>query len=126
MNEPAVISKKILIIEDEAAIAKALEFKLKKLGYTTDVAMDGSIGLGKLREQAYNLVLLDLMMPNTDGWTVMETMQKEGIQSKVIVTSNLSQEEDVLRAKKMGACEYLVKSNASLSEIVAEIERQLL
>lgn len=126
MNQDTVITKTILIIEDEAAIAKALDLKLKKLGYTTDVAMDGKIGLGKLREHGYNLVLLDLMMPDTDGWTVMETMQKEGIQTKVIVTSNLSQEEDVLRAKKMGASEYIVKSNSSLSEIVAEIERQLL
>ena len=71
-------------------------------------------------------MLLDLMMPLVDGWSVLEQIKNQNIAIKVIVTSNLSQDEDITRAKSLGAVDFLVKSNESLQDIVAEVERVLI
>ena len=120
------MNKKILIVEDEFPIGKALEIKLGKSGYIVEIADNGQEALNLLAINSYDLVLLDIMMPIIDGWTVLQSLKDQGIQTKIIVTSNLSQDEDIARAKSLGAVDFLVKSNESLQDIVSEVERVLI
>jgi len=116
---------KILIVEDDMAMAKALEIKLNKSGFSATSVANGQEALNLLRTDPHDLVLLDIMMPVMDGWSFLEQLSNSEIKTKVIVTSNLSQEEDVVKAKSLGAIDFLIKSNESLVDIVSEVQRVL-
>jgi DNA-binding response OmpR family regulator len=118
-------AKKILIVEDEKLIVKPLEMKLKLSGFQTGVAYDGKEALDILTKEKYDLILLDLMMPDIDGFAVLKELNKRGDQTPVIIASNLNQVEDVSRALEMGVKNYYVKSNTSLEEIVENVEKTL-
>ena len=119
------MAKKVLIAEDEKAIAGALENKLKSSGFEVSVAGNGEEALNLLKENQFELLLLDLMMPKVDGYAVLESMQKEGNKTPVIVLSNLGQEEEIQKAKSFGAKDYFVKSNTPIAEIVEHINKVL-
>jgi DNA-binding response OmpR family regulator len=114
-------TKKILIMEDEVALARALEIKLKTIGMYTFLAFNGQEGIEEIRKNPYDLILLDIMMPEVDGWEVLEYLSKHSIKTRVVITSNLSQEEDISRAKNFGVVDFVVKSNTTLSSIVEKI-----
>lgn len=116
------MNKKILIIEDEKTSAKALEIKLQKVGYDTKTVFNGEEGLKELKNGDYDLVLLDILMPIVDGWSVLEKIKEKEIKVKVIITSNLSQPEDKKRAIEMGASDFMVKSDSTLTDIVDRIQ----
>lgn len=115
-------SKRILIAEDEVAMAKALEMKLKHLGYDAIAVFNGEEALQKMADEMFHLLLLDLMMPVIDGFRVLEEIRTRSIAIQVIVMSNLGQTEDIQRAKEMGAGGYFIKSETPIKELVAEIE----
>ncbi len=118
-------TKKILIIEDEKPIARALELKLSHSGYEAAVAYNGAEGLAYLAKNKVDLILLDVIMPTMDGFTVLETLKKKGNKTPVVMLSNLSQEEDEKRAKELGAKDFFIKSNTPLVEIVGFIKKFL-
>ncbi len=113
--------KKILIIEDEKPMARALELKLSNAGYDVKSATDGKCGLDCLEKEKVDLILLDLIMPNLDGFGVLEALKADGNATPVIVLSNLSQEEDAERAKKLGAKGFFIKSNTAIADIVNRV-----
>jgi DNA-binding response OmpR family regulator len=117
--------KKILIVEDERPMARALDLKLTHAGFEVQSAFDGEEALKKIGEEKYDLVLLDLIMPKLDGFAVLEGIKNKGITVPVIVLSNLGQKEDEEKAKKLGAWDYLIKSNTPISEIVKEVSKAL-
>lgn len=117
--------KNILIAEDEQPLAKALEIKLKNVGFTTKVAFNGKEATEILNSENFDCLVLDLLMPDIDGFGVLENIKDKNLSMKVVVTSNLSQEEDKKKALELGADNYLVKSNTSLSQIVEEISKVL-
>ncbi|MFA5248361.1 MAG: response regulator [Patescibacteria group bacterium] len=117
--------KKILIVEDEKLIIKPLELKLKLSGFETGVAYNGEEALEILKNEKFDLVLLDLMMPRVDGFAVLIELKKRGDETPVIVASNLNQMDDISRALELGVNSYYVKSNTSLSEIVENIRKAL-
>ncbi len=117
--------KSILIAEDEAPLSHALELKLTHAGYKVTVAHDGAEAIEYLKKTKFDAVLLDIIMPNVDGFGVLEFMQKEGIKTPAAVSSNLGQEVDMERAKKLGAVDYLIKSNTPIAEIVKRVEHLL-
>lgn len=112
------MAKSILICEDEQAISKAMQLKLTKAGFEVEQAFNGQEALDKLKDKKYDLVLLDLLMPKVDGFSVLEELKRQGSKQKIIVTSNLSQDEDKKRAEELGAVGYLVKADTSISKIV--------
>lgn len=112
---------KVLIAEDERPMATALELKLQNSGFDAKAVFDGSSVLETLSKEKYDLLLLDIMMPKTNGFDVMKKMKEMKIDTKVIILSNLSQQEDQKRAKELGALEYFVKSDTPIVEIVKKI-----
>ncbi len=116
---PKKSGKKVLIVEDERPLAHALELKFSHEGYEVILATDGKEALELANQTTYSVILLDLIMPNLDGFAFMEQMKKK---SPVIVLSNLGQEEDKARAKDLGAIGYFVKSNTPISEIIKTVK----
>lgn len=115
--------KQILIIEDEKPLAHALELKLQHEGYTTVVVHNGQDGLDAAAKTQFSVILLDLMMPVMDGFQLLEALQKSGNTAKVIVLSNLSQQEDEDRVLSLGAYKYFIKSDTPLAVIVEEVKK---
>lgn len=118
-------AKKILIAEDEKPLARALELKLENEGFSVVIAYDGDAVKEKLNETVYDLILMDLMMPKHDGFSVIEDLKARKIQTPVVIMSNLSQDSDRNRAAVSGAAHYFVKSEVKLADIVAYIKETL-
>lgn len=113
--------KKILIGEDEKPLAQVLTLKLKKAGFDARAVTNGQEVLDALAQERFDLVLLDLVMPKVDGFGVLEELKKRGDTTKVIVLSNLSQEEDAKKAKELGAQDFFIKSNTPIADIVEKV-----
>jgi DNA-binding response OmpR family regulator len=101
--------KKILVVEDNLNGRMALVKFLQMNEYQCDEAEDGWKGIEKIRNTPYDLILLDIMLPYYDGFTILEMMQEENITVPVIVTSALDGKEHIQRAKDLGARDYFVK-----------------
>ncbi len=123
---PASGKKRVLIIEDERPLAHALELKINHEGYETVVCLTGSEGLREALTGQYSVILLDLIMPELDGFTLLERLQEGRIRTPVIVLSNLGQEEDKVRAKALGAVDYFVKANTPILEIVRRMKEVMI
>lgn len=110
---------KILVIEDEPKAREYMRAGLTESGYVVDVAASGVDGLHMALESHYELILLDVMMPGMDGWSVMEVVDKQ-IDTPVIFLTAKGALEDKLRGLRLGADDYLVKP-FSFAELLARI-----
>lgn len=117
------MSKKILVIEDEKPLAQAINLKLSHEGFEVSIAQDGEEGLELIKQSKPDLVLMDLIMPNLDGFGLLEKLREEKIETKVIVLSNLGQEEDIERTKQLGAIDFFVKADFALSDLVEVVKK---
>lgn len=115
------MSKKILLVEDDGPIASALKLKLENSSFEVDLVTDGKEALEHITENDYDLVLLDLIMPNMDGFETLEEAKKQKIKVPFIVLSNLGQDEDIKKAKELGAKDYFIKSDIDLSQVIEKI-----
>jgi len=115
----------ILVVEDEKPMANALKMKLESNGFHVDIANEGNEALEALDNTDYAIMLLDIVMPHMDGFDVLENVNERESSPRVIVLSNLSQEEDKQKAQKLGAEEYYVKSNTSISDIVDHVTQMV-
>jgi DNA-binding response OmpR family regulator len=118
-------NKKILIAEDENAIAKALQLKLEHLGFEVELANNGEEALKALKKTKFDLMLLDIMMPKIDGFGVLAGLKDLDYKPIVLISSNLSQSSDHDKAVSLGADDFLVKSDVSLKEIVEKVNAAL-
>ena len=119
-------TKRILIVEDEKPLARALALKLGIIGFITDIAENGDSALTAASTQKYDLIILDLILPKRDGFDVLRELREKGDTTPVVVLSNLGQEEDIVRAMKLGALEYFVKANMQLAQLVERIKEILI
>jgi len=111
--------KKVLVAEDEKPIAKAFQLKLESVGFEVVAVFDGNEALKALRAGAFDLILLDLVMPNKNGIDVLTEMQRLKIITPVIIATNLSQAEDLEKAKQFKNVKgYFVKSEVPIAKIV--------
>ena len=117
--------KKILIADDEHKIVMTLEYAFRKVGYEVFIARDGTEVLELLKEQIPDLILLDIMMPNLDGYSTLSEIKKtEKFQKiKIIFLSAKTSEKDIQKGLEMGADAYITKpySIKKLSEKVQEL-----
>lgn len=116
---------KILIAEDEKALASSLFLKLSNVGHQVEVVADGQAAVAQLSSAKYDLLLLDLVMPKMNGFEVLEQMKQRRISVKTVVLTNLAQDEDVKKAAEYGVAEYWVKTDTSLSDIVSRVGKLL-
>ena len=121
------MAKKILLIEDEEIMIGLLQKKLTNEGYEVSVARDGEEGLKAMREVRPDLVLLDIIMPKMGGFEVMEEMVKEPELKKipVIIISNSGQPVELDRAQKLGAKDWLIKTEFDPEEVIEKVKKQL-
>jgi DNA-binding response OmpR family regulator len=113
--------KRVLIVEDERPLAHALELKFSHEGYETKVCSNGAEGLKMAGETSFDVILLDLIMPEMDGFTFLGEIAKTKKKTPIIVLTNLGQEEDRKRAEALGAKGYFVKSNTPIAQIVEHV-----
>lgn len=119
--------QKILVAEDDIFLKKILQTKLNLKGFEVISAINGEETLKKIIEEKPDLVLLDLMMPKKNGFEVMEELKKSHPEIKIpiIILSNLGQESDIERGKKLGAVDYLIKANFSINNVVEKVVKYL-
>jgi DNA-binding response OmpR family regulator len=121
--------KKVLIAEDDPSMAEIVTHKLTTSGFSVRHASDGKIALKMFMEEPPDVMLLDLMMPEMDGFQVLEAIRKDKDQKKaatpVIVLSNLWSNEDILKAKSLKADDYMVKAYFTTEEIMNKINALL-
>ncbi|ABB30771.1 two component heavy metal response transcriptional regulator, winged helix family [Geobacter metallireducens RCH3] len=109
---------RILIIEDEKKAAAYLQKGFTENGFSADTAQNGEDGLHLARTEAYDLVILDIMLPGRDGWSVLEELRRGGSEVPVIYLSARDAVQDRVRGLELGADDYLVKPFA-FSELLA-------
>jgi DNA-binding response OmpR family regulator len=119
--------KRILIIEDEEILMNLLQRKLLQEGYEVSVARDGDEGLKTMRENSPDLILLDILMPRVSGIEVMEEMQRDGRLKDipVIIISNSGQPVEIDQAQKLGAKDWLIKTEFDPQEVVEKVKKQI-
>jgi DNA-binding response OmpR family regulator len=112
---------KILIAEDEKPLASALALKLMSAGYEAHVVTDGQQALEKLAKEKFDVLLLDLIMPKLDGFMVLEAIGLSMPGMRIMVLSNLGQEEDLKRVAAYGIKDYFVKSDTPIADIIKRV-----
>lgn len=117
--------KTVLIIEDDPILADVAKIKLEKEGFEVRIADTGKAGIQALQEKKPDIVLLDVMLPDIDGFQVMEIIQEQKssgmFRIPILFLSNFGSEENKDRALSLGAVDYMVKANFTTDEIVKRI-----
>jgi len=111
---------KVLIVEDDTVIADGMARHLSSAGFDAVVVGKGEQGLARLRYEQPDVVVLDLMLPERDGWSVIQSARAEGIGTPIVVVSARGTEHDRVHALEIGADDYLVKP-FSMKELVARV-----
>lgn len=115
---------RILIIEDEMSLADLIKERLEKEKYIVDTICDGEEGLYNALSNAYDLIILDVMLPSMDGFTILKNIKEKEITSKVIMLTAKSMIEDKLNGLKSGANDYVTKP-FHIEELVARVNNLL-
>ena len=118
---------KILLIEDEFFIRDLYKRQLNLAGFQTETASDGKEANSLLASQKFDLILLDIMLPDTNGLEVLKFMKGEtpNKDSMVIILSNLGQDVVVQEGLKLGAKSYLIKASMTPNEMVVQVKNIL-
>lgn len=119
--------KTILIVEDDTFLQSLATTKLEKEGFSVLAASNSDEASKHLDATTPDLILLDLILPGTDGFGILKKVRENLKTNKtpVIVFSNLSEADDIKKAKDLGATDYMVKSNFTLDELAERIKRVL-
>ena len=112
---------KILLIEDDKKVSEYITKGLKEAGYNIDCTYDGKNGLFLATTESYNVIIMDRMLPQVDGLTILKTIRASGNKTPVIILSALGDVDDKVKGLKAGSDDYLVKRFAFV-ELLARIE----
>ncbi len=116
--------EKILIVEDEVKISRIIDLQLRYAGYETDLAYDGSEAIDKVGLNKYDLILLDVMMPKTDGITACNAIKKLYPDVKIIMLTAKDDIQDVINGLDSGADDYITKPFV-FDELLARIRANI-
>ena len=121
--------KNILLVEDDSFLIDIYGTKLKEAGFSVQVAIDGKGVLKKIKEKGNmpDLVLLDIVLPNFNGWEILRKIRRDDELKtlKVVILSNLGEKQEIEKGLKLGATRYLVKAHYTPSEVVEEVKKIL-
>ena len=123
--------KKILLVEDDPFLIDIYTRKLKKAGFEMVVAENGDEAQKLLQQKTFDLVVLDIVLPEIDGWAILKEIKARKQKNKnlenlkIIILSNLGQKEEVEKGLKLGATKYLIKAHYTPSQVVEEIKKIL-
>lgn len=115
---------RILIIEDEKSIQRMIEYDLKQMGYEVESAIDGFEGYKKASSTLYDIILLDLMLPNMNGMDICKKLRDEGVNSYIIMLTAVDDEYNIIKGFEVGADDYVTKP-FSPRELTARIKAGL-
>lgn len=115
---------RILIVEDEFRLAELMENRLKKENYEIDISLDGEDGCYKAMTNIYDLIILDIMLPLKDGFSILKELKINKIDSKIIILTAKNSLEDKLDGLNNGADDYLTKP-FHMEELVARVNNKL-
>ncbi|MCK6458863.1 MAG: response regulator transcription factor [Planctomycetes bacterium] len=118
------MKQRILVVEDEPAVARGVKDALSFNGYSVDIAVDGPSGYRSAREQAFDLIVLDLMLPGLDGLDVLGRLRRDGCTAPILILTARGQESDRVKGLELGADDYVVKP-FSVRELVARVAAHL-
>ncbi|HWA28098.1 MAG TPA: response regulator transcription factor [Lacunisphaera sp.] len=119
LQAPVSLSMRILLVEDEARLLRSLSQAMRENGYAVDTADNGAEGLHKAQSETYDAVVLDVMLPQLDGWTVLENLRRTQ-RTPVLMLTARDATSDRVRGLDLGADDYLVKP-FDLSELFARL-----
>jgi DNA-binding response OmpR family regulator len=120
-------TKKVLLVEDDPFLVDIYTTKLNEFGYSVITAFDGEEAIKKAEEEMPDLLLLDIVLPNVDGWEIIQKIkQNEKLKGLgIVILSNLGQKEEIEKGLKLGAMKYLVKAHHTPSEVATEVKKIL-
>jgi len=116
--------KRILLVEDEPGLVLTLRDRLTKEGYSVDGTPDGESGLERAANEAFDLVLLDVMLPRLNGFDVLRELRRRGVETPVIMLTAKGQIADKVAGLKLGADDYVTKP-FEMVELLARVEAKL-
>jgi len=119
--------KKILIIEDDPFLSEMYLAQFVKSGFKAEIAIDGKVGLAKVKDFKPDLVLLDIVLPKMDGFEILKAIKSDkslkGI--PVVLLTNLGQKNEVEKGVSLGADEYIIKAHFTPTAVVARVKEVL-
>jgi DNA-binding response OmpR family regulator len=120
-------SPHLLLVEDDKFISRAYKDGLEREGFDVDTAFDGVEAMEKIRASSPSLVLLDLILPEKDGFAVLEEVRLDESLKHVpiIILSNLGQESDIEKGRSLGALDYLIKADVSMKDVIEKVKFHL-
>jgi len=120
-----IMQKRIMIAEDDQFLANAYRVKLEKENFEVSIVYQGQELLDKVKDFKPHLILLDLVMPVMDGFEALKALKanKDTKNIPVLITSNLGQQTDLDKSMKLGAIDYIIKSNVPIKDIVKKVKK---
>lgn len=118
---------KVLLVEDEQMIVDMYKLRLEEDGYEVLTTDKGSEAIKIAQEQKPAIILLDIILPETDGFSILQTLKSQANTKKipVLMLTNLGQETDQLKGEQFGAAGYFIKSQHTPAEILNEVRKAL-
>lgn len=114
--------ERILIVDDEIDLLDLVDFNLTKRGYITSSSLDGLDAIRKIEGFKPEMIILDLMLPNMDGWKICEYLRKRKMDIKVIMLTAKAMPEDRLKGLEIGADDYITKP-FSIAELIIRVDK---
>jgi DNA-binding response OmpR family regulator len=117
--------KRILIAEDEEFIANLYKMNLEKRGVDIEIAGNGQQALAAIERQVPDLLILDLLMPDMDGFQVLQALKPKNLTLPIVILTNLSQDIDKQKCQEAGAKDFFVKSDLTVEDLWNKISKYL-
>jgi len=132
-NEKSGGGKRLLVVEDDPFLSDIYNTKLKQAGFDVELATTGEECMQKLVEGKYDLMVLDIVLPQLDGWEILSRIKELRRQNsnpalndlKIIILSNLGQKEEIKKGLDLGANGFMIKAHFTPSEVAEEINKTL-
>src|SRR4051812_1499412 len=115
---------RILVVEDHPTLARSIAGGLRDEGYAVDLTFDGEEGLSMAKQNPYDAIVLDMMLPKVDGWTILSTLRQSGAKTPVICLTAQDGVDDRVKGLNLGADDYLTKPFA-FEELVARVRAMI-